>query len=451
MNTQRFKIQLQNYNTKKDKLELQIKNINTELENINSNIEKENQERIYNWRELYKKCKIQGLPVPKPIINYQEEINNCQSKLELLNHKINQHNQNIELLRNKIINYHYNNQEIINNEIIIHKEEKDRINNKLIDINNEFVNNTIDILNIKTDNNSALLHHTNNIYQIEEKLISCKKTEKQNRFIILDTIRKGNNLRKQFKDNIQQLQSQIDILQLQYSNLQKEQTEYLTNYNHLFNLYQTNPLEYIDLTNQIENLKYENEIITRKLMRINDTILNIKEEQCQLKTQFEIDKQKIPNSQDIMIPIETPYIDLIKQKNTNSSIIEYYNIQLKELDNKLEIEKQKYEKALENLVLEDKLCNERIQIIISQYTENFSQENKNTNTNIQLLDKEIQNYKREYFIISKELENWNIALKTDCKYQYRKKQLLDSLNSFKKELEQVSSDIKTLNRASGLI
>ena len=448
MLSQRYKIQFDNYNTKKQKLELQINTINQELNNINSKIEQEHKERILIWRELYKKSKQQGLPLPpKPITNYQDEIECCTSKIESIKKMINEKTMEIETLRTSTINNHYTNQDIINNEINIHRDEKDRINLKLVDINNEFINNTIHLLEIKTNNAEELIKHSNNLCEIEDRIINCKKTEKQNRFILLDILRRGNNLRTQFRNNNQKLQNEIDNLNKQYNQLQIEQKELLLRINHLSELQNENSNQYNDLSDQVHNLQYDNEVLSRKMIKINENIASIQEEQSQLKNKLEIDKSNLPNANNVMHPIETSYGDLSKQKNSLSKTVEYYKIQIKELDIKLELEKDKYSKEIANLEEEDRICNERLQIIIARCSENFNESNKKGLERIHLLDLEIKNYKRQSYLVSQELENWNNAFKKNCKHQYRKKQLLDNLAQFNNELEQINLDINTLNKA----
>ena len=188
---QRYKIQLENYQNKKNSILKQLAPIDAELAEIDSNINMEAAARNQSWRELFKKNRQLALPNPVPITNFKSEIAKCKTEIDTMSSDLTSKTLQIEGLRREILAHHANGQDAINTEVAIHIEEKNRITSKLTDINNMFVSNLVELLEAKSANQQVLINTNTALCNTEMDILNCKNMERQNRCIVMDILRSG--------------------------------------------------------------------------------------------------------------------------------------------------------------------------------------------------------------------------------------------------------------------
>lgn len=442
MMLQRYKIQLESYQAKKTTILKQMAPIKEELADIDDKIKNESISRNQVWRQIFKKNRLLGIPDPEPITDFKLEISKSNSQLENLSTSLSSNELEITSLQKQLLIHHANGQDIINNEIQIHAEEKERITAKLADINNEYITNLLLLLDIKStiqlDNIAANIQLCN----IECDISSCKKTEKRNRGIIIDVMRKVNDIRRIYRDKSVELNSEVAQLTSEADGLANLRNTIKIRLEHLVKFQSTENAT--DITPDIENLQYELDTINRRINRINNTINQIQKEIFNLQKQQEADIANIPAANDMMIPITTPYKELITIKNNITSQISQLQEKNISLDEQINGINSKYESMLQQIQEEDQRANDRLTIMITRCTSNYNKQDAEISNKITTLAEKSTNLKRQIFIKRKELENWDNAYKTECQYEYRKTQLISKLANLQQLLAQINKDIETI-------
>ena len=443
---QRYKIQLENYEYRKNSILKQLKPLDVELAEIDTNIQLETKARHQAWLELFKNNRRLALPDPEPITNYQAEIIKCKTEIDTMSSNLSNLGIELESLKRKTLLNHASGQDVINAEIAIHKEEKDRISAKLADINNEYVNNIINLLEAKNDNNIAELGKRTELANTEKDILDCKNVEKQNRCIIIDSLRKEGEIRRNNKLRIVELTAEATQLTSEANELANLRNTTQSRLLHLTNLQSTNPSIYDDIIPEIETLQYQINNIDRKLSRITNIADQIQQE---IQSLASIRYKPLDNISNGLIPIYTPYKDLIQTRNKLIAAIGLLQSQDLSLETSILNTNTEYASSIEKLQEEDQRANERLQIIITRCKEEYEYNNIAITDQIINATNESTNLKRQIFIKKKELENWNSAYSMECKYEFRKSKLLEQRKKLQAALDQVETDISSIKNIMG--
>ena len=442
---QRYKIQLENYQNQKNSILKQLAPIVTELKDIDSKISIETNARNQAWRELLRKNRLAGLGNPPPITNFQTEIAKCKTELDNLNTQLIQNELQQEELRRTNLESHSNGQNAINQEISIHAEEKTRISLKMNDINNHYVSQLVELIDLKSVNQDLITYSMKSLVQIESDIMNCKKTEQTNRGIILDILHGSNALRKKYRIKIAELNAEITQLNSEADDIAKQRNTIQDKYNHFTNLQSQSPEQYNDLTDQINDLQYKLDTFSRQLSRITNMQSVIQDEITALQSQLTTEINNLPIASDIMQPVHTPFKELISQKNTLNNTISQLQNHKVQLDEQFANASSSYKSAIQKLQDEDTRANQRIQIMIERSTNLYGQQNTLLTKQINTANEAYINLKRQIYLKKKELDNWNTAYKVECQFEYRKGILQTQRDKLQIVLDQVENDISRIN------
>ena len=442
---QRYKIQLENYQNKKNSILKQLAPIVTELKDIDSKISIETNARNQAWRELLRKNRLAGLGNPPPVTNFQTEIAKCKTELDGLNTQLTQNELQLEELRRSNLESHSRGQDVINQEISIHADEKTRISMKMTDINNHYVNQLVELMELKSANQNLLINSTESLVEIESAIRECKKTERANRSIIIDILHRTNTYRKKYRIKSTELNAELTQLNSEADEIAKQRNTIQDKYNHLTNLQSQSPEKYADLTDHINNLQYQLDTFNRQLSRMTNMQTVIQDEITALQLQLTTEIKNVPQASDIMKPVSTPFKELISQKNNLHNTISQLESNEVQLDEQIANASSSYKSALQQLQDEDTRANQRIQIMVERCTNLYGQQNTLLTKQINTANEAYINLKRQIYLKKKELDNWNTAYKVECQFEYRKGILQTQRDKLQIVLDQVENDISRIN------
>ena len=85
--------------------------------------------------------------------------------------------------------------------------------------------------------------------------------------------------------------------------------------------------------------------------------------------------------------------------------------------------------------------------MITRCNSKYSDKHVDIKAQITTLSDESTILKRQIFMKKKELDNWESAYKTECKFEYQKSQLIAQRDKLQTALEQVDKDIVAIKNA----